>query len=151
MFWHYECNKWFVFAKFKTCIFEKWPKCGRNPSFFSKVLVRIRSPDVPRSFRGRIAVVPQSFRRRSAVNLRSFRGQSTVNLRSFLSGGCYGQLFAEQINKYFRLKLLLPNTFMKWKPFVMKKFWPWKDVKIYHSRHYFSLFPLKHLYSGMIL
>ena len=26
VFWHYECNKRFIPAKFKSCIFEKWPK-----------------------------------------------------------------------------------------------------------------------------
>ena len=37
VFWHYECSKRFVIAKFKSGIFEKWPKCGRNLSFFSTV------------------------------------------------------------------------------------------------------------------
>ena len=32
VFWHYECNKRFVFAKFKTCILEKWPKFGIFPT-----------------------------------------------------------------------------------------------------------------------
>ena len=39
VFWHYECSKRFIFAKFKSCTFEKWPKCGRNMSFFSTVLL----------------------------------------------------------------------------------------------------------------
>ena len=37
MFWHYECNKRFVFDRFKSCIFEKWPKCGRILSVYSTV------------------------------------------------------------------------------------------------------------------
>ena len=38
VFWHYVYKKRFIFAKFKSCIFEKWPKCGRNLSFFSTVM-----------------------------------------------------------------------------------------------------------------
>ena len=37
MFWHYEYNKRFVFAKLKSCNFDKWLKCGRNLYFFSTV------------------------------------------------------------------------------------------------------------------
>ena len=37
VFWHYEYNKRFIFDKFKSCIFKKGPKCGRNLSFFSTV------------------------------------------------------------------------------------------------------------------
>ena len=45
VFWHYECNKRFVFAKFKSCIFEKWSKCGRNLSFFSTVVCSYMVPN----------------------------------------------------------------------------------------------------------
>ena len=34
VFWHDKCNKKFTFTQIKSCIFDKYQKCGWNRSFF---------------------------------------------------------------------------------------------------------------------